>query len=122
VTDITYILSRQAWFGRRLFSPACRGLVHGADALPGGWCTADVGMLSTYQEESPDQAYDMSDDWLRSCLAHNLDSRMSRRGNRWDNAIVESFFKPEEGTHWATALRNPWLSQSGCVRSHGSLL
>ena len=33
-----------------------------------------------------------SDDWLRFCRQHNLELSMSRRGNCWDNAVVESFF------------------------------
>ena len=33
-----------------------------------------------------------SDDWLRFCREHNLEPSMSRRGNCWDNAVVESFF------------------------------
>ena len=33
-----------------------------------------------------------SDDWLRFCPDHNLEPSMSRRGNFWDNAVVESFF------------------------------
>ena len=33
-----------------------------------------------------------SGDWLRFCRDHNLDLSMSRRGNCWDNAVVESFF------------------------------
>ena len=33
-----------------------------------------------------------SDDWLRFCRQHQLEPSMSRRGNCWDNAVVESFF------------------------------
>ena len=33
-----------------------------------------------------------SDDWIRFCKAHRLDPSMSRRGNCWDNEVVESFF------------------------------
>jgi putative transposase len=33
-----------------------------------------------------------SDDWLRFCREHSLEPSMSRRGNCWDNAVVESFF------------------------------
>jgi putative transposase len=33
-----------------------------------------------------------SDDWLRFCREHNLEPSMSRRGNCWDNAAIESFF------------------------------
>ena len=33
-----------------------------------------------------------SDAWLRFCREHNLQPSMSRRGNCWDNAVVESCF------------------------------
>ena len=33
-----------------------------------------------------------SDAWNRFCRDHNLDRSMSRRGNCYDNAVVESFF------------------------------
>ena len=32
-----------------------------------------------------------SDDWERFCRANNLAAGMSRRGNRQDNAVAESF-------------------------------
>lgn len=37
-----------------------------------------------------------SDDWLRFCRAYNLEPSMSRRGNCWDNAVIESFFSSLE--------------------------
>ena len=33
-----------------------------------------------------------SDDWVRFCRDHQLDTSMSRRGNCFDNAVAESFF------------------------------
>jgi putative transposase len=33
-----------------------------------------------------------SDDWIRFCDQHNLKRSMSRKGNCYDNAVVESFF------------------------------
>ena len=33
-----------------------------------------------------------SDDWRRFCATHSLMPSMSRRGNCYDNAVVESFF------------------------------
>lgn len=33
-----------------------------------------------------------SGDWLHFCRSHNLEPSMSRRGNFWDNAAMESFF------------------------------
>jgi putative transposase len=32
------------------------------------------------------------DDWQRFCRSHGLQPNMSRRGNCWGNAVVESFF------------------------------
>lgn len=39
----------------------------------------------------PDRVDDGSDDWRRFCAVHNLEPSMSRRGNCWASAIVESF-------------------------------
>ena len=36
-----------------------------------------------------------SDEWQRFCKAHQLKPSMSRRGNCYDNAAVESFFTKE---------------------------
>ncbi len=33
-----------------------------------------------------------SDSWIRFCKTNNLKRSMSRRGNCWDNSVVESFF------------------------------
>jgi putative transposase len=33
-----------------------------------------------------------SDDWRRFCKRNHLEPSMSRRGNWWDNAVIESFF------------------------------
>ena len=33
-----------------------------------------------------------SDAWRRFCRSHRLEPSMSRKGNCWDNAVVESFF------------------------------
>ena len=41
----------------------------------------------------PDQGtQNGSDDWMRFCQSNGLTPSMSRRGNRWDNAVAESFF------------------------------
>ena len=33
-----------------------------------------------------------SDAWRRFCRSHRLEPSMSRKGNCWDNAVVEAFF------------------------------
>jgi putative transposase len=33
-----------------------------------------------------------SDDWIKFCKDHDLERSMSRRGNCYDNAAMESFF------------------------------
>jgi len=50
-----------------------------------------------------------SDDWHRFCLAHNLDSSMSRRGNCWERQCGGRIFlqQPEKGTDPETDLQNP---------------
>ncbi len=50
-----------------------------------------------------------SDDWQRFCRANNLAPSMSRRGNCWDKAVVESFFsslKKERIRKWIYKTRD----------------
>jgi hypothetical protein len=35
----------------------------------------------------------LCDAWRRFCHAHHLEPSMSRRGNCWDHAVAESFFR-----------------------------
>ena len=101
VTDITYIRTWQGWLYLAvvldLFS---RKIV--------GWCTAPTihrelvldALLMAVRRRRPrgtvihsDQGSQFgSDAWRRFSRAHRLEPSMSRKGNCWDNAVVESCF------------------------------
>src|SRR6478735_7327812 len=101
VTDITYIRTWQGWLDLRvvmdLFS---RKIV--------GWATAPTihrevvlnAVLMAVRTRRPrgtvihsDQGTQFgSDAWRRFCRSNHLEPSMSRKGNCWDNAVVESFF------------------------------
>jgi putative transposase len=101
VTDITYIRTWQGWLHLAvvmdLFS---RKIV--------GWSTAPTihrelvldAVLTAVRRRRPrgalihsDQGSQYgSDAWRRFCRSHHLQPSMSRKGNCWDNAVVESFF------------------------------
>ncbi|RYG32036.1 MAG: IS3 family transposase, partial [Burkholderiales bacterium] len=51
-----------------------------------------------------------SDDYLAALRAYGMVPSMSRKGNCWDNAVVESFFATPNGDLWdryAYATRGP---------------
>ncbi len=101
VTDITYIRSWQGWLYLAvvmdLFS---RKIV--------GWCAGPTihrelvldAVLMAVRRRRPrgtiihsDQGTQYgSDAWRRFCHSNHLQPSMSRKGNCWDNAVVESFF------------------------------
>ncbi len=101
VTDITYIRTWQGWLYLAvvldLFSPKIVG-----------WSTGPTlhrelvlnAVLSAVRHRRPrgtlihsDQGMQYgSDAWRRFCRSHQLETRMSRKGNCWENAVAESFF------------------------------
>jgi putative transposase len=101
VTDITYIRTWQGWLYLAvvmdLFS---RKIV--------GWATGPTirrevvldAVLMAVRHRRPrgtlvhsDQGTQFgSDAWRRFCRSNHLEPSMSRKGNCWDNAVVESFF------------------------------
>jgi putative transposase len=102
VTDITYIRTWQGWlylavvmdlFSRKVVGwsmkpTLARELVVDA-LLMAVWRRKPQGKVIVHSDQGSQYG---SDDWLRLCGAHNLEPSMSRRGNCWDNAVVESFF------------------------------
>jgi putative transposase len=101
VTDITYIRTWQGWlylavvmdlFSRKIVGWATKPTIGRALIL-------DAVMMAVRQRRPrgtvihSDQGSQYgSDDWLRFCRNNRLKPSMSRRGNCWDNAVVESFF------------------------------
>jgi putative transposase len=102
VTDITYIRTWQGWlylavvmdlFARKVVgwsmkSTLARALVLDA-ILMAVWRRRPKERVIIHSDQGSQYG---SDDWLRFCREHNLQPSMSRRGNCWDNAVVESFF------------------------------
>ncbi len=102
VTDITYIRTWQGWlylavvmdlFARKVVGwsmkpTLARELVIDA-ILMAVWRRKPNGKVIVHSDQGSQYG---SDDWLRFCQEHSLEPSMSRRGNCWDNAVVESFF------------------------------
>jgi putative transposase len=102
VTDITYIRTWQGWlylavvmdlFARKVIGwsmkpTLARELVLDA-ILMAVWRRKPKEKVIIHSDQGTQYS---SDDWLRFCRYHNLEISMSRRGNCWDNAVVESFF------------------------------
>lgn len=101
VTDITYIRTWQGWLYLAVVMDLFSRKVVGWSAGP----TIDRGLaldavLMAVRRRRPrgtvihsDQGSQFgSDAWRRFCRSHALEPSMSRKGNCWDNAVVESFF------------------------------
>lgn len=101
VTDITYIRTWQGWlylavvvdlFSRKVVGWATKPTIHKELVLE--------ALRKAVRRRRPrgaiihsDQGTQYSSDaWRRFCKAHHLEPSMSRKGNCWDNAVVESFF------------------------------
>jgi putative transposase len=102
VTDITYISTSEGWlylaavidlFSRRVVGWSMGSMI-----------TTDLvikALLNAIWRRRPkskvivhsDQGSQFSSDaWNRFCRDHNIEQSMSRRGNCYDNAVMESFF------------------------------
>jgi putative transposase len=102
VTDITYIRTWQGWlylavvmdlFARKVVGwsmkpTLARELVLDA-ILMAVWRRKPKNKVLVHSDQGSQYG---SDDWRRFCSEHDLEPSMSRRGNCWDNAVVESFF------------------------------
>jgi putative transposase len=101
VTDITYIRTWQGWlylavvmdlFSRKVIGWATAPTIHREVVLN--------AVLMAVRDRRPRRALIHSDQgvqygsdaWRRFCKSNHLEPSMSRRGNCWDNAVVESFF------------------------------
>lgn len=101
VTDITYIRTWEGWlylavvidlFSRKVVGWSARPTIHRELVLN--------ALLMAVRQRRPrgtlihsDQGTQFgSDAWRRFCKSNRLEPSMSRKGNCWDNAVVESFF------------------------------
>lgn len=102
VTDITYIRTWQGWLYLAIVLDLFSRKVVGWSMKPtlAKEIVLDALVMAVWRRRphhtvlihSDQGAQYGSDDWRRFCREHNLEHRMSRRGNCWDNAVAESFF------------------------------
>jgi transposase InsO family protein len=101
-SDITYVPTREGWLylavildlaSRRVVGWAVRATLERELVL------AALAMALTHRQPDPGVLYHSdrgsqyaSEDFRALLTAHGLEASMSRRGNCWDNAVVESFF------------------------------
>jgi len=102
VTDITYIRTYEGWLylavvmdlhsrmiiGWSMKSTLARELVLDA-LLMAVWRRKPRKAVIVHSDQGSQYG---SDDWMRFCRDHKLQPSMSRRGNCYDNAAMESFF------------------------------
>lgn len=102
VTDITYIRTWQGWLYLAVVVDLYSRKVVGWSMKPtlARELVLDALVMAVWRRRPKDNVMVHSDqgsqygsdDWLRFLKANNLEPSMSRRGNCWDNAVVESFF------------------------------
>ena len=102
VTDITYIRTWQGWLYLAVVMDLFARKVVGWSMKPtlAKELVVDALLMAVWRRKPQHQVLVHSDQgsqygsdaWLRFCREHNLQPSMSRRGNCWDNAVVESFF------------------------------
>jgi putative transposase len=102
VTDITYIRTHQGWLylaavmdlysrkviGWSMKSTLAKEIVLDA-LLMAIWRRKPEREVIIHSDQGSQFS---SDEWQRFCLTHQLKPSMSRRGNCYDNAAIESFF------------------------------
>ena len=102
VTDITYIRTWQGWLYLAVVMDLFSRKVVGWSMKPtlAKELVLDAILMAVWRRKPKEKVLVHSDqgsqygsgDWQRFCHDHNLDPSMSRRGNCWDNAVIESFF------------------------------
>ena len=101
VTDITYVRTWQGWLYLAVVIDLFSRKVIGWAAAPtlGRDLVLDALLLAVRSRRPrqtlihSDQGTQFgSDAWRRFCHANRLEPSMSRKGNCWDNAVVEAFF------------------------------
>jgi hypothetical protein len=131
--DITYILTRGGWLYLAavmdLFSRKISGWAM-APTIPAELVCHGLQMAIASRSPRPnlivhpDRGSQYASDTHRALLArHPLVASMSRKGNCWDNAVMERFFlNLKNGARPATRLRQPGRSHIGYHRLCRELL
>lgn len=102
VADFTYVWTAESWlFVAVVLDLYSRRLVGGPmqPTMTAQW-VMDALLMALYRRDRPtavvhhsDQgAQYTSEDFRRLLDSHNITCSMSRRGNCWDNAVMENFF------------------------------
>jgi len=102
VTDITYISTSEGWlylavvidlFSRRVVGWSMSSMITSdlviKALLNAIWRRRPKSKVIVHSDQGSQFS---SDTWNRFCRDHNIERSMSRRGNCYDNAVVESFF------------------------------
>jgi putative transposase len=101
VTDITHVRTWQGWLYLAVVMDLFSRRVVGWSTKPtlARELVLDAALMAVWRRNpkktliQPDQGSQYgSDAWRRFCREHHLEPRMCRRGNCWDNAVVESLF------------------------------
>src|SRR3954469_11001701 len=101
VTDITYIRTWQGWlylavvmdlFSRKIIGWATAPTIHREVVLNAVLMAVRTRRPRGTVIHSDQGTQFGSDAWRRFCRSNHLEPSMSRKGNCWDNAVVESFF------------------------------
>jgi putative transposase len=101
VTDITYIRTWQGWlylavvmdlFSRLIVGWAAEPTIHRELVLNAVLMAVRRRRPRSTLIHSDQGSQFGSDAWRRFCRSNHLEPSMSRKGNCWDNAVVESFF------------------------------
>jgi putative transposase len=93
VIDTTYIRTLQGWMFLTVVGWAMRSDNHREGPMDALFMAVQRRRPTARVLIHSDQGSQCgSDDWKRLCDALKLQPSMSRRGNCWDNAVVESFF------------------------------
>lgn len=102
VTDITYIRTWQGWlylavvmdlFSRRIVGWAAGPTVRAEMVLDAVLMAVRARRPRGTVIHSDQGTQYGSDAWRRFCRSKHLVPSMSQKGNRWDNAVAESFFR-----------------------------
>ena len=118
VTDITYIRTWQGWlylavvmdlFSRKIVGWATAPTIHREIVLNAVLMAVRTRRPRGTVIHSDQGTQFGSDAWRRFCRSNRLEPSMSRKGNCWDNAVVESFFgslKKERSKSRSTRIGN----------------
>lgn len=101
VTDITYIRTWQGWlylavvmdlFSRKIIGWSAGPTIHRELVLNALFIAVRRRRPRSTLIHSDQGTQYGSDAWRRFCSSNHLTPSMSRKGNCWDNAVVEAFF------------------------------